>query len=490
MSPRAKAAAGGAFLALSQISVLVLGLFLMGYLTRSLGTYQYGLYALSMVLLNWFCMLLNTTCGAATIRLVAGQADGNRYAVTMLQMMGLISLAGGAAAWLLASFLTHFFKSPDLLRLLHIVALILPVNALAGVYGSIINAHGRFGVSALLNSLSWITQLLGAFFLIESGYAAQGAMFAVLLSGLINLLIGRLITGVPILSRERVSFAVLWRQSRRMIGVQFFMRIGQNIDLIAVKYFSGSGGAAGLYAGTQNISNAAIMLLSGPMNTTILQTLSQHVRESDLAGARHTADLFLRLMIVYSGVLVAHSVLSEGIVGLLLGKEFANSGILLAILLCVVAFRIVANSARTLIVANGETAKILPQLLLMLAASLAGFAVFVPRGGGIAAASVSLAFSIALAVVSIREALKVIQIRFPWATLARVGGAVVLTSVLSSLLPGNGLWVIAKLALATLIYGSILIALGEKHPSFKNAENYGNELLHLIRGRAILKRGD
>ena len=482
-SANAKAAAGGAFLALSQISGLLLGLLLMGYLTRQLGSRQYGVYALSMLLMNWFSTLISAVCGPATVRLVAGRDDGHRYAVTMLHLMGGLGLVAGGFLALTAPVLGALLGSADLPPLLRILAWALPIQAVAGVYRGIVNARGQFGTSAILTPIAWALQLAGAFVFIESGYAARGAVMPVLGVGLFEVVVGRLLTKIPIFNRDGVKLRNLWRQSRLTVGMHLIMRIGLNMDLVALKYFGGSLGIAGHYAGAQNIMTSAIVTFSGPINTTILQTLSQSYRDADWTAARRTGLIFLRLSLVYGGILMAHAVLANDIVRLLLGGGFAGAGSILAILLGVAAFRVIAFSSRTLITAAGESAKILPSLLAVLVAGCIAFALTIPQGGAIAAAAVSLTISGALAYFSVREALTLTGISFPWVTLVRVALAGSCTALVSTLMPGTGLWVILKLTVATFTYGVLLLALGEFRLSLRHAENFKSGLLHFIGGK-------
>ena len=69
---RAHAAAGSVIQVGARIGVLLLGVVLMGYLARRLGTAEYGRYAVAVVLINWLMFTIVVATGSATIRLVAG----------------------------------------------------------------------------------------------------------------------------------------------------------------------------------------------------------------------------------------------------------------------------------------------------------------------------------------------------------------------------------------------------------------------------------
>ena len=100
LSARARVAAGSVLMVASRVAVLGCGLVLMGYLTRRLGLADYGRYALSILLMNWIGVSIGLATGGALVRLVAGRADGHRFAVSMLQLVTLVS--GGLGILLFA----------------------------------------------------------------------------------------------------------------------------------------------------------------------------------------------------------------------------------------------------------------------------------------------------------------------------------------------------------------------------------------------------
>ena len=92
-SSRAQADVGSLVQVSARIAMLLLSVLLMGYLARSLGTAEYGRYAISVVLMNWLTLTIAVATGGATVRLVAGKENGIRYGVSMLQMVAVLSTA-------------------------------------------------------------------------------------------------------------------------------------------------------------------------------------------------------------------------------------------------------------------------------------------------------------------------------------------------------------------------------------------------------------
>jgi PST family polysaccharide transporter len=448
----------------SRIAVLLLSVVLMAYLARRLGTADYGRYAVAMVLINWLTISIALATGGATVRLIAGKENGRRYAVSMLQMVGLLATILAVLIALAAQPLADLLRSPGIAPLLRILSADFAIGAIAGIYLNILVAQGRYGLSALTALTAMAMQLLAAFFFVEQGLLAAGACWAVVVGSVVQLVIGRWASGVAFFSRERVPFGDLWGHTRLLAGAQLALRISQSMDLLAVKFFAISPSLAGLYAGGLNISQAGFMLF-GPTQGVLLQSMAQSRRDGKHDEAARTGTLYLRVALTYGALLCALSVLSDEIATFLLGPTFGDSGPVLAILLLAVAFRLLAGTGRTLIAAVGEKVSIMLPLILLIVLGVIAYAIAVPRGGIIAAAAVALGLAVAAGLTSLREGLKLMGIRFPWISLLKIAVAAAVTALVAGSLPGAGWFLIAKLAVSCLLYAALLFAFNEWRPS-------------------------
>ncbi len=453
-------AAGSALQIASRIAVLGCGLVLMGYLTRNLGLADYGRYALAVLLVNWAATSLALATRGALVRLVAGKHDGHRYAVAMLQLSTLVGVGLGFAFFLAAEPIASALKSPGIADLLRILAIDLPLGAMAGAYLGVLTAQGRFLKNAGGVLAGWILQLAAAVAFVEGGLGASGAAWAIVASGFVQLLLVRAMSGLRFFSAERVPFSELWSQTRLLAGAQVALRVSQGIDLLAVKYFLGVPALAGLYAGAQNIGFASLMLFQ-PSTSVVLQSLSKSRREENPAEAARVGETFVRVSLIYGGVLIALSVFSREIAVFLLGPQFTESGPVLAVLLAAMAFRIQAVTGRTLLSAAGEKASILAPLLAMIVLAIAAFAFAIPRFGILGGAAVAAALGLGTAIVSLRDGLRLMNLAFPWITFGRVTLAGAATAVFSIFLRSLDWHVLLCLTLATLFYGIALLLFRE-----------------------------
>ena len=188
---RAHAAAGSVIQVGARIGVLLLGVVLMGYLARRLGTAEYGRYAVAVVLINWLMFTIVVATGSATIRLVAGQKNGHRYAVSMLQMAGMLATTLAVVIALAAQPLADLLRSPGIAPLLRILSADFALGTVAGIYVSILVAQGRYVLSAGISLATMATQVLAAFIFVEQGFLASGACLALVAGAVVQLVMRR-----------------------------------------------------------------------------------------------------------------------------------------------------------------------------------------------------------------------------------------------------------------------------------------------------------
>jgi O-antigen/teichoic acid export membrane protein len=208
-------------------------------------------------------------------------------------------------------------------------------------------------------------------------------------------------------------------------------------------------------------------MLFQPSTSVVLQSLSKSRREENPAEAARVGEAFIRVSLIYGGVLIALSVFSREIAVFLLGPKFADSGPVLAVLLAAMAFRIQAVTGRTLLSAAGEKASILAPVLAMIVLAIAAFAFAIPQFGILGGATVAAALGLGTAIVSLRDGLRLMNLAFPWITFGRVVLAAAATAAFGLWLLTFPLHVLVDLTLATLFYCILLLLLREWRPTQK-----------------------
>lgn len=456
--------AGSATQITGRVVSLLLGLALMAFLTRSLGIADYGLYAITVVVVNWLGISLVVATMGTTVRIVAGEEQGHRYAASMLRLVTLAGLVLSLALFVAAGWLAAALRAPSVEPLLRILSPDLALTAIGATYSGILIGQQRFLAGATVVVAGAAAQLAAAWLLVGGGWSAAGACAGAAIGSAAQVALGRWLTGIGLWHRDRVPFARLWGHVRLLAAGQLALRISQNMDLLAVKVLLRSPVAAGHYAGAQNVSIAANSLFA-PACSVVLQALASARREGELVRWRRTAAFFLRGALAYAGLLCGLSAAAPRITTFLLGPDFAPASPVLALLLWAVAFRILAISGRVLISAVNESTSILIPLLGLIIVGLAAYAVVIPRAGIAGAASVAAALAFCASLTSIREGARLTGIAFPWKSLARIAAGSAAAGCVAAVVPGEGWMVLPVLTAACLSFGLVLTLLGEwSHP--------------------------
>jgi O-antigen/teichoic acid export membrane protein len=451
--------AGGALVVLSRLAGLFGGLWIMVVLTRYLGAAEYGRYAVGMVVLNWSAGVAMMMLGGAVVPLVAGREDGDCYAVTMYRaavVSGLVLalVLVGSAEWV-----ERVVGIRGLGTMMRVVALDAVPGAAALVNHGVVVARGKVGWGAGIPLIGVLVQLAGVMGAVVAGGGAEWAVVAYAGSSVVQFVVGRLVSGVRLTGCEGVRFVELWHRTGRLAGAQLMTRVLQSLDLPAVRRGCGSDQVAGWYAGAQNIGAACVMVFFpiGGQVQRVVAAARWVGREGEAAAA---ACGFVRVALVFGGLVVISSVYAREIMVMFLGDGFGSGGELLAVLMWTAAFRILGVAGRVLLAVAGENGV---QVVILAVVSVVGgcaYVVLVPRYGAGAAAAVSVVLAAVAAGVSLREAGRRLGMVLPWRTALRVvvaGGV----AAAGGLVVPSGIHVLVRLVVLTLMYGMVLVVLGE-----------------------------
>ncbi|MFM9009949.1 MAG: lipopolysaccharide biosynthesis protein [Planctomycetota bacterium] len=447
------------------------GFAVFGYLSRRLGSVDYGVYSVAFLLAQWCGDILGIFIGPGTVRMVAGHDHGRRYARTMLV---LAVIGGGACGMVLAAcapFFSRAFGAPELCRTLRVLACGLPFTTCGHIYTLILTGQGRHGAAAMVGCGYWLCRLMCAIGLLEAGWGVLGAAAAVSVAEVVRTGAGRLASGVRVINAARMSFITVFRHTGVLAGASCAMRVLNQMDLLAVKYFQPDPSAAGLYAAAQNICLLPSTLFQSS-SSVMLRSIAAGLRRHTAATRGALVEPYLRMAVLAAGVTVAMVPLAPGLVEFLLGSSFAAAGRTAGFLLVAVAFRMLAASGRGIAGGYGERAVFVLGLTALAAVAAAVYAWRIPviaarfaaagRQPIEAYAIVAAALAVATALGCLMGGVSISGSRFPWITAVRAltGGAI--AAWVGSILPGDGLRVLAAVAATAAVYGAVVVVLGER----------------------------
>lgn len=441
--------------------MLLTGLVTLGLLSRKLGVADFGVFAVAVMIAGWISISVTVATFSATVRLVAGHAEGSRYAASMLRTLFVLGVLLGGGLFLFAGLLADLLDSPRLALPLRILAVDVFLSMPLAAYGGILVARAHFWKNVTSMLAGALGNLVLAAVLIRAGWGVAGACFAVVGGTALHFVLGGVFTKLWPWGAGGVPLGDLWKQIRWLAASNLALRISQSMDLLALKIFAPSAVAVGLYAGAQNLSIGA-MLAFLPVGGVALQAISSARKAGDEARANATADIFLRATLCFSALLAASSVLAPDFARLFLGKTFVDAGPLLAILLWAVSFRVLALAGRNFIAAVGESVSLLVPLLGLIATGAIAFALLVPAGGAEATAWIAMLLAAGGGVMSLREGLKLLDRPFPISTALRVGVAAGAGASAAGLVPGSAAWIVfPKAAVLLGGFATVLFLLGE-----------------------------
>lgn len=255
------------------------GIFMMPFTIRHLGTTDYGLWML-VASLTYYFQLLDLGYGSGVVRQVTHadakrDVDGvNRIVSTFLVVYGSIGIAAGAAVALLILFVLPRFPNlqPGQLEtaqiLLAIIGLRIVVGFPMGVFGAVTNARQRF---ALNNTVAIVLALVAAgvtYLVLVNGHGLVplvASTTAVSLAGY-GAYAWTARRAFPPLRIRPALFDKRIVREVTTFSVYFFLidiavQIGFNLDNVVVAGFLGTA-AVGVYAVTLRISDYQRQLCS------------------------------------------------------------------------------------------------------------------------------------------------------------------------------------------------------------------------------------
>lgn len=465
MPARARATARGTLVVTAgQLALAAAGFVAALLLARELGPVSYGVWGIVYAVLAGVEQIGRLGIPQATSRLVAeaGGADPvlERRAVTLT---GLVFAGLFAGLWLAAPALGQLLAIPDGSRLLRIAALDVLPFGLFSVLLAIVNGRRDFAVEGLANLVYAGTRILGLLLVAPFGLTIEAALIVTVLSSLAACLalIPRLGFGVlrprpdgfrPILA-VAAPVAVAWGAA----GV-----LG-NLDLWALGAFGAAveGEVKGWYTAALNLArlpNLLAFVATSILVPTIARALGAGDRSAALAGLATGSRLMLIVLLPVGSIGAAEA---RGLLELLFSPAFADGAPFLALLLVghgVLLTGFVALGS--VLVAAGRE-----RVGALLAPAGAGLGlVLLPVGTVLGGAIGTALGSLLTALAACASAAWVVRrLVGPLLEPGVAPRALLATGVVTGLvlaIPSHGLWLVAELGSAGVVYMGLLVATG------------------------------
>lgn len=430
--------------ALALPTALLLGAFI----TRHLGPAGFGVYTLAGTIVIWVEWTVASLFSRATVREAsAGSAPG--LGTRVLQASAVAGMAAAAAVIIAAPGLAAMLGEPAIVSPLRLLALDIPLFAVAVAHRSLLVGEGHYRPRAWTAAARWLGRLGAVVLLVSAGLGLTGVILGSLLASLCEIVAARRHVRPALFGTSTFPWGRLWADALPFLGLSITLRLFDRIDLLLFKTLGGTTADAGLYGAAQNLAQA-LAVISIAVPPLLLATLTRLRVEGDEGEARRVASVALSAalsLLALTGIVAAAG---TPLTTWLFGDPFAGSGRLLAPLILVAALQVTGAVSIMVLTAFGRPHAFLPIGGVMLIAAVIGGVLLVPRHGALGAAAATAAAAVIGAVLGLRLTSR-IAVPFPWRNMAAA-----LAASLSGYLSTSGLLPVVPLFVA--LTGGVMAA--------------------------------
>lgn len=341
-----------------------LGLLSLVVLARVLTPEDFGLMALAMVALGLVEAVANRQFDLGLIRLAEPTAEHFDTAFTIAALWGL---SAGAALFLLAEPLALFFDTPALAATIAALAAIPVLEGLRNTY--FVDFERRMQFRRVI-TLEVVARALGVASSVAMAFALRSHW--ALVAGLIATAAARLVLSYILERRRPRPGLARWRE---------FLGFGGWLTAAGVvEYFNKRADAAflGLFLGLRDvgvfrvgveIATAATTYLARPLKRALLPGLASVADDAERLrrGYAKAQNAVLGLMLPLS---LGVSLAASEIVLLALGRQWADSAAVIAVLAPVQAIAMLTAGIQALVVVHGDTRALFMRNLFMAAVTI------------------------------------------------------------------------------------------------------------------------
>lgn len=460
-SPSAGTALGGTVrIFLAEALFLPTGLVTAGYLTRSLGVTDYGLFTLAVTIVIWVEWSIVSLFARASFKLVAEADDWRPVATTLIRLHLATGIAGGLLVAAACIPISIVLKLPEIRPYLLLLALDVPLFVVAAAYRAILIGTGDYTRRAWASVARSMARLILIFALVAAGLSITGAVLALIGASIADLVVARGGVRAPLFNGPRVATRPLLGFMVPVALAAITTRLLDRLDVLLLRALGESVAAAGLYGAAQNLAIVPA-LLSVSAAPVVLATTTRILRDAGLAEARSFATQALRgvLLVVPFAALASGS--APELVPLIFGGAFAPASQAFSILIygaVALLFVLIASAVLTAVDRPGITFAIVAPLLPI---AVAAHVVAIPRWHAPGAAAVTAGVNACAALLALVATTRCVGARPSLGTTLRVAAVSLAAHAAASAWPTPGIAVALKLIVLALAVPVVYVLIGE-----------------------------
>jgi O-antigen/teichoic acid export membrane protein len=428
---------GSASLLAVQMTIVPIGATLLIYLTRRLGPSAYGQYATVMAVLVWIEFAIVSFLNRAIITFVAHARTPVDTAAAMVRLAAMMGCLSAGLMWLCGPLIANGLGDALLAPLFALASIDVALFVTGSAYAAAITGLGRFGRRALAMSFRWPLRLGLSVLLVEAGYGAEGALWAVIGASIGEIVAGALCCPLPIWRGAPVPRRVFLGEAMPLLGAAMVLRALDGGDLLMLRAFGAAAAESGAYAVAMNLA-----MLPGMGAAAVCPILMASMVQLRVAGRelqmRQFGSTVIRLGVWLLPPAAAVCVASPAIVSFCFGRSYAPSARLFQVLLWAGLARLAISAAGAMLAGAHSSIWAWRVSAPMLPLALIGYVTLIPQFGAIGAAGATALASLAGVALSVQALRRRLDVRLSSSTIIAACLSSVAVAALGRLWPFDG----------------------------------------------------
>lgn len=339
------------WIAISQASRIGIQLIGLVVLARLLPPAEYGLMAMATVVINFAYLLRDMGTAAAVIQKENLTEDTTN---TVFWLNVGIGLTLSIALVVLSPWIADGFRSPRLMPVLWVLALVFPVTSISAVHQALLERESSF---KLLARIEIVSSLVGLSFGLALAYANFGVfslayqtLAAAVFSSIQIWFASR---WMPKLCWSKAEFKAIWRFSVHFTGFTFINFFARNADSMIIGRVLGTV-SLGVYSQAYKLMMFPLQSMTSVASRALFPIMSRQQNDPEQMAKLYFRSL--RLIATVTAPLMAGLwILREPFVEVSLGKQWADVSIILAWLAPVGFIQSLTSTTGTVFMATGRT---------------------------------------------------------------------------------------------------------------------------------------
>jgi O-antigen/teichoic acid export membrane protein len=372
----------------AELIVLPTGLITTAFLARNLEPADYGVFAVLTSLITLVCWIATSVLARTAVRIVSEAEDWEWVATTVLRWRASLGAALFVAFAVVALPLSSLLGNDDMAQYLRFFAIELLLFNISRAYREVLTARGRYHEIAIMSAVRLLARMVLIVTLILTVGGIEAAIAGSLLATILELLVARRYHKFGP-ARRPESRVRIWKTIGPLVLFGAATQLHTRLDLFVLSAFDTARVDVGAYGAAQNLASAPA-LIGFAFAPLLLSSLAGYRRDGLHDHARRFGSVALRCALCLVPFIGLVAAMSDSIVLVILGEEYALAGPLLILLFAASISLTVSTVCVAIAAADNKQPALVPIGFVVALGALAALMYVVPRWGTIGAAVVTL----------------------------------------------------------------------------------------------------